>query len=153
MTNDTLPRLALSIRQPWAYAFCYLGKDIENRSWLTKYRGPICIHASMGMKKSEFDGFMALIDQILPMPEVADIRANIIYNNITKSNMRGGIIATAELTDCVTEHQSKWFFGHFGFVLENVKTVPFIAVRGSLGLFDWRKNLIGTSLNDGTGAA
>jgi hypothetical protein len=107
----------------------------------------------MGMKKSEFDGFMALIDQILPMPEVADIRANIIYNNITKSNMRGGIIATAELTDCVTEHQSKWFFGHFGFVLENVKTVPFIAVRGSLGLFDWRKNLIGTSLNDGTGAA
>lgn len=28
-----LPPLALSVRQPWAWAIIYAGKDIENRLW------------------------------------------------------------------------------------------------------------------------
>lgn len=28
-----LPELALSVRQPWAWAIIHAGKDIENRSW------------------------------------------------------------------------------------------------------------------------
>ena len=35
----------LSIRQPWAWAIMSGGKDIENRTWQTDYRGPIAIHA------------------------------------------------------------------------------------------------------------
>lgn len=30
-----LPEFALSIRQPWAWAIVYAGKDIENRTWPT----------------------------------------------------------------------------------------------------------------------
>lgn len=30
--ND-IPRLALSVRQPWPWAILHAGKDIENRSW------------------------------------------------------------------------------------------------------------------------
>ena len=37
---------ALSVRQPWAYAIMYLGKDVENRTRLTRYRGPVAIHAT-----------------------------------------------------------------------------------------------------------
>ena len=37
---------ALSLRQPWASLIIYGGKDIENRRWETKYRGPLLIHAS-----------------------------------------------------------------------------------------------------------
>src|SRR5215831_9447735 len=37
----------LSIRQPWAYLITRSSKDIENRSWPTKYRGPFLIHASL----------------------------------------------------------------------------------------------------------
>jgi hypothetical protein len=37
---------ALTIRQPWAYAILRLGKDVENRSWRTHYRGPLLIHAA-----------------------------------------------------------------------------------------------------------
>jgi len=53
----------ISIRQPWAWlivrpdiigedtrARAYaagLIKDIENRDWLTRYRGPVAIHASI----------------------------------------------------------------------------------------------------------
>lgn len=35
---------ALTLKQPWASAI-FLGKDVENRSWPTDYRGPLIIHA------------------------------------------------------------------------------------------------------------
>ncbi len=34
----------ITIQQPWAWAI-FNGKDIENRTWLTKHRGPLAIHA------------------------------------------------------------------------------------------------------------
>jgi len=40
--------IALSVRQPWAWLLLN-GKDIENRDWYTKYRGPLAIHASKGI--------------------------------------------------------------------------------------------------------
>ena len=36
----------ISIAQPWAAAIAFAGKEIENRSWRTHYRGPLAIHAS-----------------------------------------------------------------------------------------------------------
>lgn len=44
MTTTTTP--ALSVRQPWAWLILHAGKDIENRTWRTRYRGPLLIHAS-----------------------------------------------------------------------------------------------------------
>lgn len=37
---------ALSIKQPWASLIAHGIKDIENRTWATKYRGKVLIHAS-----------------------------------------------------------------------------------------------------------
>jgi len=37
---------AITIKQPWASLICEGIKDIENRSWRTKFRGRILIHAS-----------------------------------------------------------------------------------------------------------
>lgn len=39
-------RLALSVRQPWAWAIVAGYKDIENRTWSTPYRGPLLIQAT-----------------------------------------------------------------------------------------------------------
>jgi hypothetical protein len=57
-----LPPLALSVRQPWAWAIIYAGKDIENRDWrhgrLSRFlnqRGRVAIHASKGMRKHEYE--------------------------------------------------------------------------------------------------
>ncbi len=41
---------AITIKQPWAWAITrrattYAGKDIENRTWTTPYRGLLAIHA------------------------------------------------------------------------------------------------------------
>ena len=44
----------LTIRQPWAWAIIYGGKDVENRSWLTKHRGPLLVHAGSAF---EPDGY------------------------------------------------------------------------------------------------
>ena len=36
----------LSVRQPWAALIVNGGKDVENRTWSTKHRGILYIHAS-----------------------------------------------------------------------------------------------------------
>lgn len=127
---DDLPKLAISIRQPWAWAILHAGKPVENRSWSTNIRGPICIHAAKGMTLDEYY-------------EASQFIATLGMNDIPFPGdmQRGGIIGVADLVDCVAEHPSPWFFGPYGFVLANPRAVPFISVKGALGFFDWRKNL------------
>lgn len=36
---------ALTVQQPWAWAIIHGGKDVENRTQLWSYRGPLAIHA------------------------------------------------------------------------------------------------------------
>ena len=42
---DTAPAKFLTLHQPWASAIAMGAKTIETRSWPTKYRGPLIIHA------------------------------------------------------------------------------------------------------------
>lgn len=128
--ND-LPQKALSIRQPWAWAIINAGKDIENRSWPTKFRGPVCIHAAKG------DGTWSEWDEAVWFVEGTMGHVPPLRSMITK----GGIIGTAEIVDCVNAIESPWFFGPYGFVLRNVQPVEFIPVKGALSFFDWRANL------------
>ena len=41
--------LALSVRQPWAWAIARGHKVIENRDWDTRFRGTLAIHASLSV--------------------------------------------------------------------------------------------------------
>lgn len=137
---DHLPRYALSIRQPWAWAIINEGKDIENRDWKTGFRGPVCIHAAKGMTRDEWSLAMAVIEDINPKPLAASMgRRRSAAESLDAK--RGGIIGVAEIVDCVEASDSPWFFGRFGFVLRSVRPVEFIPVKGALGFFDWRKNL------------
>ncbi len=136
---DNLPKLALSIRQPWAWAICHAGKDIENRDWSTRFRGPVAIHAAKGMTRDEYEDFthaVHTISRIHSFPECMTVPS-------AKELQRGGIIGTAEIVDCVRHSYSPWYFGRWGFVLANARAIPFIPVRGQLGFFEWRRNLVG----------
>ncbi|WP_026986538.1 ASCH domain-containing protein [Fodinicurvata fenggangensis] len=129
MLYSELPKLALSIRQPWAWAILHAGKDIENRDWRTRYRGPVCIHAAKGCTQEEFYSAASCIGwERIPASSPRDF-------------LRGGIIGTAEIIDCVEVSDSPWFVGRFGFVLANARPVDFILVRGALGFFNWREQL------------
>lgn len=46
---------ALTLTQPWATLVMYGYKKIETRSWATKYRGPIAIHAAKGFPPAAHD--------------------------------------------------------------------------------------------------
>jgi hypothetical protein len=56
---------AISILQPWASLVILGHKKIETRSWDTKYRGPLLIHASAGKKG------LNLIDKQDPFGDLA----------------------------------------------------------------------------------
>lgn len=117
----------LSIRQPWAWLILNAGKDIENRTWPTRYRGPVLIHASKGMTRAEYedasDPLWARGGQVIDLPDMHTLD-------------RGGIVGSVEIVDCVTHSDSPWFCGPFGFVLRNPTPLPFRPCRGALGFFN-----------------
>ncbi len=136
-----LPKMALSIRQPWAWAIVHAGKDIENRDWPTRFRGPVCIHAAKGMTRDEYQHANRAIQRAVG-PVSQDWLDRWLGVTAAPARLeRGGVIGVAEVVDCVEVSQSPWFFGRYGFVLQNARPVDFIPVKGALGFFDWRANL------------
>lgn len=123
--------IAISVRQPWAWAIIHAGKDIENRSrgavrWMRPLRGRRAIHAAKGMTREEYEDardFMASIGVTCP-PALA--------------LKRGGIIGAVTVAGMVTESDSRWFFGPCGLALREPEPCDFIPASGALGYFEWR---------------
>jgi hypothetical protein len=121
----------ISIRQPWAHLILYCGKDIENRSWPTRFRGSVLIHASKGMTVEEWEDAMSFARGVR-----AKNHFKVEKNATFKDVQRGGIVGIASIVDCVTSSESPWFVGEYGFVIANVRPVPFHPCKGALGFFD-----------------
>jgi hypothetical protein len=139
----------LSIRQPWAWAILYAGKDVENRDWkddnpaLHEARrlvedaihadgGEFLIHTGKGMTKAEYEDcldVMHVISTHKPFPAGLTLPA---FDQLP----RGGIVGSAQLYDVVTESESLWFCGRIGLVLRNPKPLPFRSCKGALGFFE-----------------
>ncbi len=127
---------ALSLTQPMAWAIFH-GKGVENRTWPTKFRGRVYIHASKGFNKHHYclialSGLKALLDQPLPDP---------------KDFVHGAIIGEVDIVDCKYRFSdenenlfSPWAMsGQHGFILENaVEYEKPIPCKGMLGLFEPR---------------
>lgn len=129
---------ALSIRQPWALLVTQGGKDIENRTWPTKFRGRVLIHAAKGMTRAEYDAmFSLLVQRDMWFPH------NFPYGRLQFDALeRGGIIGSVEIVDCVSQSDSPWFTGPYGFVLANPEPMPFTPLRGMLGFFEVDQKLL-----------
>ena len=69
----------LTIKQPWAQLVIEGFKKYEFRSWKTKYRGKILIHAGMNLEKEM-------------LPRFRDYKLNYSL---------GAIVGEAELVDCI----------------------------------------------------
>ena len=76
----------LSVRQPWAQLIVSDLKDVENRTWPTRYRGPVLIHSSQRADSISSDEverrFGIRLSGEMPL---------------------GGVIGLAELVDCVRD--------------------------------------------------
>lgn len=132
--------LALSIRQPWASLILKAGKDIENRCWPTKVRGRVLVHAAKGMTRLEHEdaidfavhAIRANPSNIKPTRTVTLRELGFDFDKLE----RGGIIGSVEIVDCVTDSDSPWFMGEFGFLLRDPQPLPFTPWKGQLGFFN-----------------
>ena len=131
---------ALTVRQPWAWAIIYSGKDVENRSRTIAgdYRGPVAIHAG-------------LTDDTTPLASWATWAWRDWWaESGTPGGQRGHIIGVVDLVDvhhhtsCPTNHPdalwplcSRWAH-HEGYHLVLANPRPLVApipAKGRLGLW------------------
>jgi len=125
----------ITIKQPWATLIAEGYKEYEFRTWKTKYRGDILIHAGKGIDKKAMERFKYL-DLEYPT---------------------GKIIAKASITDCVKvddrlrqllaekdkivykgiidKTASDW--DGYGFKLGKVCKINPIEINGKLSLWDY----------------
>ena len=119
---------ALSIHQPWAHAILHLGKNIENRTWFTRHRGPLLIHA--GKNKSSYTAWNAKEwkeNYDCEFPPLVDLTFS-------------AIVGVVDVVDCVPAESlkagTKWAGVEWCWILANpvafATPVPF---GGKLGLF------------------
>jgi hypothetical protein len=126
--------LALSVRQPFAWAIFHAGMDIENRDWPTQFRGRILIHAPAIVRRDDY----AFFEHACRDPEHWLSRAIMLGGGLPRRQdlPKGGIVSEVEIADCVTEHTSVWLTGPYGFVLCNARELPLKPLPGSLRFFD-----------------
>ena len=111
----------LSIIQPWAWCIFNAGKNVENRTWKTNYRGELYIHAS-----KNFDYFRY---------------PDLLVNNLVPQNLRvfeqGGIIGKVHLVCCIKNYVSSWSEKNkWNWILEKPETTIFKSCRDMPGIFD-----------------
>jgi len=119
---------ALTIKQPWVHAILREGKDVENRSWQSAFRGWLALHASGKPERN------ALFPRGIRIPEleVLDYSA---------------ICGVARVIDIVTKSRSKWFWRpddgstNYGWMLSDVIAVKVaIPCKGALSLWEVPRN-------------
>lgn len=127
---------AITLREPWASLVLEGTKTIETRSWATRYRGELYIHAGVSRAPRD-DRHIAELMQLL--------HGALHY---------GMIVARCELVDCVRIDDAyahtlarneplnyisgDFTPGRYAWVLENVRALERpIRARGSLGLWNW----------------
>ena len=124
---------AITIKQPWASLIAEGYKEYEFRSWNTKYRGDILIHAGLSIDKKAMKRFEHL---------------NLKYPTgciIAKATLTDSIYVDDEFIKSVSQTNllvykniiDKKDWDGYGFKLENVKKIKLIPIKGQLGLWNY----------------
>ena len=136
MPEPALPaRIALSIKQPWAALLVAGRKTLEIRTWGTRFRGPVLIHA--GKIPDDRPEAWAWIDS----SELA-----------VAAESRGGIVGEASIIGCRMYRTKKsfaadrddhlndpdWFQSPvmFGFEFRDARLLPFHPAMGQTKFFE-----------------
>jgi hypothetical protein len=142
----------LSLKQPWATLVSIGAKRLETRSWETKYRGPLLIHASKAFpyecRELCFETlFLAALGNAGVLPKADE--------GFQDCLPLGSIIARVQLVDCFQIRMSNrpggaefafgdYTPGRFAWKLDNVEPLEPIPAKGSLGIwtFEYDGNLV-----------
>jgi hypothetical protein len=109
---------AVTLHNPWAWAVAAGWKEVETRSWLTSYRGPLAIHAGM---KQDVDGRMLhlKLNSVRGVGHIAPEWNDLVF---------GAVVATCNLVACLptalVEYEAKklpkWFEPKRGWEVEKL---------------------------------
>jgi hypothetical protein len=136
----------LSMIQPWATLLVHGETLYETRSWKTRYRGPLAIHASQK------------VDKQVCKHEL--IRSLLAKNGYTEQTLPTGfILATSELTNCYQVIEANnmsaildcgqavtgddfllgdYSAGYFAWEIVSFRLLkPYIPAKGKLGLWEY----------------
>lgn len=122
----------LTIKQPFASLIAEGYKEYEFRTWKTKYRGPLLIHAGLGVDKEAMKR----------------------YEKLNLNYPKGKIIAKVNLIDCLEvdnnlkrKLKEKNYLVYQGAInsnkkeyalkLENVEKIEEISIKGKLSFWDY----------------
>jgi molybdopterin converting factor subunit 1 len=126
------PEYALSVKQPWAALLVHGQKTLEIRSWPTRRRGRVLIHAAQIPDEREYAW------SLVP-PELKEA-----------TELRGGIVGAGEITACriyrsleafQADHKQhlndpSWFKPPlYAFVFRNLQVLPFRPCKGNIQFF------------------
>ena len=125
---------ALSIKQPWMWLILNHFKDIELRTWNTKFRGYFALHASKTFDSWGYNYVSAI--QTMPLKNLFE---------------RGKILGIACLYDVIEFEEYNKFYEYRarhlnnpslfvgnqkGFVLQDIKSIPPIEMKGKPNFFN-----------------
>lgn len=85
---------AITLHQPWATLIAVGVKTIETRSWPTKHRGPIAIHAAKRFDKAGWE-------ESLPATDLPGLSPDAWVMLASRRQPFGAVVATANLVDCI----------------------------------------------------
>ena len=141
---------AISLLQPWASLIASGAKKIETRSWSTKYRGPLAIHASKGYKAKNLDmawkePFFVALESLRVTEENGDVSIRFPYGSILATcNLVDCIKMTPEFIDLVKSAKGyEYDFGEYevdryAWMLEDIKALDNpIPAKGALSIWEW----------------
>lgn len=141
----------ITIHQPWASLIAIGVKQIETRSWRTKYRGALAIHAGVSKEYDHLRCQNPFYGCLKAAGLIGTFRAS--PNSPAIHYPYGAVVATAEIFDCVpVEDVTFWPTsglmyeacfgdfepGRFAWLLKNVEMLksPVPAI-GKQGLWEW----------------
>ena len=122
----------LTIKQPFASLIAEGYKIYEFRSWKTKYRGELLIHAGLGVDKEAMKRFEYLN---LDYPKVKIIaKCNLTDCLLVDDKLKKEL---KELDPIVYKGAINYTEEEYGFKLENIKKISPIEAKGKLSFWEY----------------
>ena len=125
----------LTIKQPWASLIIQGYKRFEFRSWQTKYRGELLIHAGKGIDKETVKRLEKYIPENIPLGKII---GKVKLVDCIKMSPEFKEILLKENKDIYTDSSFK---ENYGWQLENVEVFDDpIEAKGKLSLWEYEMN-------------
>lgn len=139
LENKINMQKAITIKQPWASLICWDLKDIENRTWKTKFRGRVFVHAGAQW----YDGYRKGKNFYPSKLITCDQRRFLTINQQTMllrpeyQLPLSVIIGEVEIVDCIQNYPSIWSAqNHWHWVLTNpIQYETPISCKGALSFW------------------